>query len=219
MNFINGGRLKDRVFSKSMFPMLVGFCLSVGAFSQASQTHVHTKSTSQSAEITRFFIEKPKKDSAYETGPLHIIYDDGTETVETLPPLEASTDKEIVFNDVGFSDVQLAADKQTIGWTVDVENCCTSYPIPLRVVILRRGKALRTFAQGAMVWNWMFSRDGERLAVVFGPTHGTQVGDYQLYDVKTGKLISEVFSDEDTQALKPNAPRWAQELQSELHNH
>ena len=60
---------------------------------------------------------------------------------------------------------------------------------------------------------------GKRLAIVFGLTHGPEVGDYRLYDVQTGKLISEVFGDEDTQALKPNAPQWAKLLEDHLHNH
>jgi hypothetical protein len=199
--------------------MLVGVCVSIAALAQSTKTHIQPKSASQTAEITRYFIEEPKKDSGYETGPLHIIYDDGTEVVKTLPPLEASTEKKTVFNDVGFSDVRLAADRQTLGWTVDVENCCTSYPIPLRVVIFRHKKVLDTFAPGQMVWSWMFVRGGEQIAAVFGPTHGPEVGDYRLYDVKTGRSISEVFGDEDTQALKPDAPGWAQLLQDRLHNH
>lgn len=200
-----------------MTAMLVGACVTVGASAQHAETPTKTKSTSQTAEITRFFIEESKSDSKYETGPLHIVYDDGTEVVKSLPPLEASTDKETVFNDVGFSDVHLAADRQTLGWTIDVENCCTSYPIPLRVVIFRHGKVLRTFEQGQMVWSWMFFLGGKRLAAVFGPTHGPEVGDYRLYDVRSGKLLSEVFGDEGTQSLKPNAPEWAKLLEEHLH--
>ena len=201
-----------------MIAMLVGACVSVAAPAQSALTPRKTKSASQTAEITRFFIEESKKDSKYETGPLHIVYDDGTEVVKALPPLEASTEKETVFNDVGFSDVHLAADRQTLGWTIDVENCCTSYPIPRRVVIFRHRKVLRTFEQGQMVWNWMFFLGGKRLAAVFGPTHGPEVGDYRLYDIQTGKLISEVFGDEDTQSLSANAPEWAKLLEEHLHN-
>jgi len=198
--------------------MLLSVYLSGWASAQSTATQEKTKGTSQTAEITRFFIEESKKDSRYETGPLHIVYIDGTEVVKTLPPLETSTDKETVFNDVGFSYVQLAADRQTLGWTVDVENCCTSYPIPLRVVIFRHGKVLHAFAPGQMVWNWMFFLGGKRLAVVSGPSHGPEVGVYRLYDVQTGKLISEVFGEEDTQSLKSDAPEWAQLLQERLHN-
>jgi hypothetical protein len=208
----------ERWLLRTWIISMLGFCVSAGAFAQSIGTQGKTKSTSQSAEITRFFIEESKKDTGYETGPLHIIYDDGTEVVQTLPPLKASTEKETVSNTVGFSDAHLAADRQTLGWTTDVENCCTSYPIPVSVVVFRHGKVLHTFAQGQMVWSWMFFRGGEGVAVVFGPTHGSEVGDYRLYDVQTGKLISEVLGDQDTQSLKPAAPEWAQLLQDHLHN-
>jgi hypothetical protein len=62
------------------------------------------------------------------------------------------------------------------------------------------------------------SEGGKRVAVVFGPTHGPEVGDYQLYDVKTGKLVSEVWGDAETQSLKTDAPDWAKHLQDRLRN-
>lgn len=198
--------------------MLVGVCLSVGTSGQSTKAQTKTKSTPQNAEITRFFIEEPKEDSGYETGPLHIIYGDGTEIVKSLPPLKASTEKETVFNAVGFSDVQLAEDRQTLGWTINVENCCTSYSIPLRVVVFRHKQVLHTFRQGQMVWSWMFVQGGKQIAVVVGPTHGTDVGDNRLYDVKTGKLISETWDNENTQPPKPDPPELAKRLQDHLRN-
>lgn len=156
--------------------------------------------------------------SGYETGPLHIVYLDGTEVVKTLPPLKHSSEKEIVFNAVGFSDVHLARDRQTLGWTVNVQNCCTSYSIPLSVVVFRNKRVLHTFEQGQMVWSWTFVDDGNQVAVVFGPTHGTEIGDYRLYDVKSGKLLSEVWGDAETQSLKKDAPDWAKQLQYHFHH-
>jgi hypothetical protein len=176
------------------------------------------KDSPQTAQITKFFVAEPIANSGYETGPLHIIYGDGTEVVQTLPPLKASTDREIAFNAVGFSGVELAQDRQTLGWTINVENCCTSYPVPLSVVVFQHKQVLNTFAQGQMVWSWMFLETGKRVAVVFGPTHGPEVGDYRLYDVKTGKLMSEVWGDEGTQSLKADAPEWAKQLQDHLHH-
>ena len=169
-----GFGLEQRVLRPWMIPLLLGVYLSGWASAQSTATQGKTKGTSQTAEITRYFIEESKKDSRYETGPLHIVYNDGTEVVKTLPPLETSTDKETVFNDVGFSYVQLAADRQTLGWSGDVGNCCTSYPIPQRVVIFRHGKVLHAFAPG-LVWNWMFSLGGKRVAIVSGPSHGPEV--------------------------------------------
>lgn len=177
-----------------------------------------TKDTPETAQITKFFIAEPAAASGYETGPLHIIYSDGTEIVQTLPPLQPSTDKEVVFNAVGFSRVELAEDRQTLGWTINFQNCCTSYSIPLSVVVFQHKQVLHTINQDQMVWSWMFLEGGRQVAVVFGPTHGPEVGDYQLYDVKTGKLVSEVWGDADTQSLKTDAPVWAKQLQDRLHS-
>ena len=62
-----------------------------------------------------------------------------------------------------------------------------------------------------MLWYWTFRDDGKHVAAVWGPTHGPEVGDYQLYDVKTGRQVSEVFGDPETQSLKAGAPEWAKE--------
>ena len=196
-------------------PLLVALLFAT-TFGQSSVTSHQTKDASQTAQITKFFIAEPAAGSGYETGPLHIIYSDGTEIVQTLPPMKPSTDKEIVFNAVGFSGVELAQDRQTLGWTINFQNCCTSYSIPLSVVVFQHKQVLHTFDQGQMVWSWMFLEGGKQVATVFGPTHGPEVGDYQLYDVKTGKLMSEVWGDADTQSLKTDAPDWAMRLQDRL---
>jgi hypothetical protein len=197
-------------------PLLVVW-LSATTFGQSSVTGQQQKDGSQKVQITKFFIAEPAAGSGYETGPLHIIYSDGTEIVQTLPSLQPGTDKESVFNAVGFSGVELAQDRQTLGWTVNVQNCCTSYSVPLSVVVFQHKQVLHTFDQGQMVWSWMFLEAGKQVAVVFGPTHGPEVGDYQLYDVKTGKLVSEVWGDAETQSLKSDAPDWAKRLQVRLH--
>ncbi len=199
--------------------MLIGVSVSIGALSQSAATQARVRNVSSAADITKFFLEEPKPGSGYETGPLHIIYGDGAEIVKTLPPMRTSTKEEAVFNAVGFSGIQLAADRQTLGWTVNVENCCTSYSIPLSLVVFRNRRVLHTFEQGQMIWSWMFVQGGERVAVVFGPTHGSEIGDYRLYNVTTGKLISEVWGDAQTQALESNAPEWAKRLQDHFHNH
>jgi hypothetical protein len=123
-----------------------------------------------------------------------------------------------VFNAVGFSQVQLADDQKTLGWTVQVENCCTSYSIPLTVVVFRSGRVLHSFEE-RVVWNWMFLRDSKQLAIVWGATHGPEVGVYKLYDIATGKLVSEVSGDENEQRLKDDAPDWAKRLQEKLDGH
>jgi hypothetical protein len=165
-------------------------------------------------QITKFFIAEPTVGSKHETGPLHIIYSDGTEIVRTLPRWKADKND---FNALGFTQVEMARDRQTIGWAIDVENCCTSYSIPIRIVIFRHKHVLHTFEQGQAVYTWMFRESGKQVAILFGPTHGPG-GDYRLYDVKSGKLVSEIYENVDTQSLDPDAPDWAKQLQNVFNN-
>jgi hypothetical protein len=195
--------------------VLVGLCSSVALSAQSIGTPKETKRAIPAAEIAKFFIDQPKKDSPYETGPLHIVYSDGTESVETLPPYKSSTEKETVCNEVGFSDIRLAEDRQTLGWTVDIDNCSV-YSIPVIVEVLRRHRVLHTFEPGLTIWDWMFLEDGEEVAVVSGPLHGDAAGEYPLYDVATGKLLSKVWGESDD-AVKPNAPEWAKQLETHRH--
>lgn len=195
---------------------LAAACISSEISAQSTETANKAKSAPRPAEIAKFFIDEPKKDSPYETGPLHIVYSDGTESVQTLPPYKASTEKEMVYNEAGFSGVQLAADRQTLGWTIDLDNA-NAYPVALFVVVFRHHKVLHAFEPGLTVWDWMFLESGKQVAVVSGPLHGPGAGEYRLYDVQTGKLMSKVFGDDKTEALKRDEPAWAKLLQDHLH--
>jgi hypothetical protein len=53
---------------------------------------------------------------------------------------------------------------------------------------------------------------------VWGTTHGPEVGDYQLYDTQTGKMLGEVSGDEEIQGLKSNAPEWAKGAEQAMHH-
>lgn len=68
-----------------------------------------------------------------------------------------------------------------------------------------------------MVWTWMFLDGGNRVGMISGPTHGTNAGQYQLYDTASGKLLAEVHADE-TGELKANAPVWARDLDARMRN-
>ena len=183
--------------------------------SQVGNQGANTKPESN-AYIDKYYIADAAPDSVYETGPLHIIYSDGTDVTRALPPKKKSTKDNIVLNQEGFSDVQLAEDRQTLGWTETYDNGGTSYAVPLVLVLFRSGKVLQRIQEGQMVWSWMFFEHGKRAAVVWGPTHGPEVGDFKLYDVSTGKVLSEVYGDAETQALNANAPVWAKKLEARL---
>jgi len=168
--------------------------------------------SSAQPNVVEFFVEKPGE---YETGPLRLIYSDGTQVVEVLPAKKepASDDSE---DQVGYSSIQIAGDGRTVGWAETYFNCCQSYPIPLVLALYRSGSVLRRIQQGQMLWDWSFRDASRQVATVWGPTHGPEVGDFQLYDVATGRMVAEVFGDEATQQLKTDAPEWALDLQAQL---
>ena len=176
-------------------------------------TQIKGNVPAENVYILKYYVDKPSPDSGYETGTLHIAYSDKTEIVEALLPKEKSTERKIVYNQEGITDVKVAADKRTIGWAETFDNCCTSYSIPIALAIYRSGDTILHIQQGQALWYWTFRDSGEHVAAVWGPTHGPYGGDYQLYDAKTGHLISEVFGDPRTQSLSADAPEWAKETE------
>jgi hypothetical protein len=172
------------------------------------------------AHIVEYRVEGPPPGYSYETGNLRITYSDKSEVVAKLPPRGKSAPENVVYNQVGITEPKLGADRRTIAWTEQFENCCTSYSIPLVVAIYRSGRKIVEIRQGQMVWNWMFVDSGKRLAVVWGPVHLSDIGDYQLYDADTGRMIEEVIGDKEIagkngtyHGLGTDAPAWAKELE------
>ena len=102
----------------------------------------------------------------------------------------------------------ISPDRQAVGWLVEAPNCCTSYPIPLTLMLLRPGaKAMRLGANGLAIWGWAFRAGGAQVAFYTGPVHGDYIPNYQLHDVRTGRLIDTWIGREQRQA-----PEWARGL-------
>ena len=184
--------------------------------SPPSQVAANRSQLLAEASIVRFYVDDPASDSKHESGPLHIVYGDGTEVVRELRPAKAARPGEDAWNQEGFFDVHLADDKRTIGWIETYGNCCTSYALPLVLVLYRSGKIILHIHQDQILWSWSFRDGAKRVATVWGATHLPQVGDYQLYDVNSGRMLSQVFSDETAQGLSADAPSWALQLQATM---
>lgn len=161
-------------------------------------------------KIAKVFVEKPDED---ETGSLHIVYHDGLDVVQIVPP---KAEPKAEGSQAGFSEFKVARDQESVGWGETYWECCQSYPIPLVLTLYRSGSIIRRIRQGQELWAWSFLDGGRKVATVWGLTHGPEVGDFQLYDVATGRMLAEVFGDEASQQLKSDAPNWAQDLQEEL---
>src|SRR5215831_16948578 len=83
----------------------------------------------------------------------HVVYEDGS---ARTPVGE--------HEQVGCERIKVAGDGRTVGWSAAVENCGTSCPIPIAIVVYRRRKQT-VIAPDQLVWEWQFIYEGKRVAV------------------------------------------------------
>jgi hypothetical protein len=112
------------------------------------------------------------------SGRVHIITSAGR---EIRPPREG--------DQVAADRVAISPDGRAVGWLALYPNCCTSYPIPLKLVILRAGKRRTIKGNGLPVWEWKFSEDSRYVAIRQAPVHGDAPQHYELRDIRSGRLV------------------------------
>jgi hypothetical protein len=112
-----------------------------------------------------------------------------------------------------FDKVQISPDGRAVGWLALFPNCCTSYPIPLKLVILVNGEQ-RTFkGNGLPIWKWCFWEEGKQVAWEQETVHGGQGVHYELRDIASGELSGQYDPDSNPDTItKP--PRWVAVLDS-----
>jgi hypothetical protein len=102
---------------------------------------------------------------------------------------------------------KVAEDQQTAGWLIDYENCCTSYPIPLTLVICRFGRIVQRIQPGLMIFDWRFVEGARKIALSSGTVHGMTFRSLSLYDVRTGRRL-----DQWEGSFEEAPPLWARGL-------
>ena len=122
----------------------------------------------------------------------HVVTRDGTDHAIPAEPEQ-----------VAVSDPRLSPDRRVAGWQVEQDNCCTSYPIPTRLVLHSRN-AHRVLANGQMIYGWCFVPATAAVAVSSGTVHGMQGQNITLYSTRSGKQLKQWSGDEQA---KP--PAWA----------
>jgi len=125
-----------------------------------------------------------------EDGKAHVVYATGRTSVIHPEPKQ-----------VGCTYISIADDKHTVGWATLVENCCTSYPIAVALVVLKDDKKI-VIPSPEMVWEWRFIDGGKRLVLLSGPVHG-RAAEAGLYDAQSGRKL-ESWDGSDS------PPRWAE---------
>ena len=117
---------------------------------------------------------------------------------------------------VGFSAPRISPDGHTVGWLAEFPNCCTSYPIPLKLVLYRAGRTQEFTGSGLPVWHWAFLAGGTHIAFEQETVHGGIGIHYELRDTASGRLIDEYNPtsdpDMDPGVVPKEAPKWVHDL-------
>ena len=130
------------------------------------------------------------------TGSVHLVERGGSD--KTIPKEK---------DQVGSDSIKIADDKKTVGWMILYENCCTSYPIPLVLVIYRDGRVQLRLKPGQMIYGWRFWAGGKQAAFCSGTVHGDSGGHCELRDAKNGRKVRVINGH-----LDPHSPEWARGL-------
>ena len=110
---------------------------------------------------------------------------------------------------VGFDKAAISPDRRAVGWLALFPNCCTTYPIPLELVVYMKGRERKFTGVRLAFGGWAFSGDGKRVAFEQETVHGGLGVHYELRDVSTGRLVA-VY---DPCPAKPRSPpAWVQAL-------
>lgn len=115
-----------------------------------------------------------------------------------------------------FSRPTVSPDGTAVGAAAEYPNCCTSYDIPLEVVVYSKGKVHRFKGVGLPIFLWHFADGGTRIAYGQEPVHfGCQIH-YELRNIDSELLIdsTDVPQPCGQQPVLPiiTIPKWVQAL-------
>ncbi len=88
-----------------------------------------------------------------------------------------------------FANPMISSDGTAVGAQGQFGNCCTSYDIPLQLVVYRRGVVHRFTGVGLPIFQWHFADAGSRVAYSQQTVHGACVITYELRDIDSERLI------------------------------
>ena len=113
---------------------------------------------------------------------------------------------------VGFQSPKIAPGGQYAGWLALSSFCCTSYPIPLALIVLDTEGQLHEFQGRQATFGWCFERGGRAVAYKRALLHGATPELYELRRIQDGALLQsfEVPVEVSTgEAPMPRLPKWA----------
>ena len=117
---------------------------------------------------------------------------------------------------VSFSEPVVSSSGTAVGAQAEFPNCCTSYPIPLQLVVYASGKVHRFTGNGLPIFHWRFADEGARVAYEQQPVHFGCEAHYELRDLETEHLVEEINVPQTCGQFpnprKVTIPAWVREL-------
>ena len=117
-----------------------------------------------------------------------------------------------------FASPIVSSDGSAVGAQAMFSNCCTSYDIPLELVVYSKGKIHRFRGVELPIFKWAFADGGTRVAFGQEPVHFGCETHYELRDVKSGRLVESADVPQVcAQISDPKAvtiPQWVTDLNS-----
>jgi hypothetical protein len=106
----------------------------------------------------------------------------------------------------------LSDDRRAVGATALFRNCCTSYDIPLQLVIYTQGRTHRFVANQGAIFDWHFADSGKRVVLSQQPVHFGCLVHWELRDIATERLVATADIPEpcgqNPNPPKVNVPTW-----------
>lgn len=91
-----------------------------------------------------------------------------------------------------FSVPVVSSSKTAVGALAMSPNCCTSYEIPLQLVVYAAGRVHRFTGVNLPIFHWAFADGGTRVAYGQEPVHFGCATHYELRDIESERLIEAV---------------------------
>lgn len=113
---------------------------------------------------------------------------------------------------VNFADPKLSLERRLIGWLAESPNCCTSYPIPLELVVIDERRRVTAFAGPQAIFNWCFAQGSTAVVYKQAAVHGPSQQTFEMRRVADGKLLRRFrlpWQGTDAETKPEQLPKWA----------
>jgi hypothetical protein len=159
---------------KIAFALIVLFPVSLQFAAQAPRARQMSAETYESADIDA-------------SGNLRIVTSD--HRTVTVPKGGAPSAGESLGIQTAFEKPVLSDDRRAVAAPALFGNCCTSYDIPLQLVIYSRGKTHR-FEGGLAIFDWHFADGGRRVVFSQQTVHFACSVHWELRDIASERLLA-----------------------------